>query len=163
MLIAYSGGLHHVQVPGQQLPRLFRRVGMLIVVDIADYRRRLQEEVGVHFKRAVTSDLERRRDLYCPRAALLGDGASRAVLNHPVAPARLGGVEPWSAAATSPEEGGGGGLHRGDADRDRDSRPGRRALVGMSSASTRARSVSARRAAASRSIPGSTTANSSPP
>lgn len=75
MLIAYSGGLHHVQVPGEKLPKLFRRIGMLIeVVDIADFRRAMQEQAGVHFKRAVVSDLERRRDLYCPQAAALGDG-----------------------------------------------------------------------------------------
>ncbi len=76
MLIAYSGGLHHVQVPGQTLPKLFQRVGMLMeVLDIADYRRAMQEEAGLHFKRAVVADLERRRDLYSPQAARLGDGA----------------------------------------------------------------------------------------
>ena len=74
MLIAYSGGLHHVQIPGQHLPRLFQPVGMLIeVVDIADYRRTLREDAhgedGAAFKRAVIADLERRRDLYCPQAA----------------------------------------------------------------------------------------------
>jgi hypothetical protein len=63
-------------VPGQTLPKLFRRIGMLMeVLDISDYRRAMQEEAGAHFKRAVVSDLERRRDLYCPRAAMLGDGA----------------------------------------------------------------------------------------
>jgi len=74
MLIAYSGGLHHVQVPGERLPRLFQTVGMLIeVVDIADYRRLMQGAAGdsVEFKRAIVADLERRRDLYAPRAAAL--------------------------------------------------------------------------------------------
>ncbi len=76
MLIAYSGGLHHVQVPGQHLPRPFQPVGMLIeVIDIADYRRLLQANGGaadaIAFKRAAIADLERRRDLYCPQAARL--------------------------------------------------------------------------------------------
>jgi hypothetical protein len=74
MLIAYSGGLHHVQIPGERLPRLFQPVGMLIeVVDIADYRRLMQSgaDNGLEFKRAVVADLERRRDTYCPRAAAL--------------------------------------------------------------------------------------------
>jgi hypothetical protein len=73
MLIAYSGGLHHVQIPGQRLPRVFQPVGMLIeLIDIADYRRLMQAEAGsADFRRAVIADLERRRDLYCPQAAAL--------------------------------------------------------------------------------------------
>lgn len=67
MLIAYSGGLHHVQAPGQKLPRLFRTLHMsLESLDIADYRRRLGDGAEPDdFKRAVIVDLERRRDLYC--------------------------------------------------------------------------------------------------
>jgi hypothetical protein len=70
MLIAYSGGLHHVQVPGERFPRLFRPIRMrLEVVDMAAYRAARLEEGGVKgFRRAVVKDLERRRDLYCPIA-----------------------------------------------------------------------------------------------
>ena len=69
MLLVYSGGLHHVQAPGEHLPRLFRTLHVnLEWVDIETYRReRLAEsssEAG--FKRAVVTDLERRRDLHCP-------------------------------------------------------------------------------------------------
>ena len=69
MLIAYSGGLHHVQAPGEGWPRLFRKVRMnLEWVDIGAYREERRREAGsdAAFKRAVVSDLERRRDLHCP-------------------------------------------------------------------------------------------------
>lgn len=69
MLLAYSGGLHHVQVPGQTFPKLFKPVRMnLEVVDIVSYRNARMEEGGGPrgFRRAVATDLERRRDLHCP-------------------------------------------------------------------------------------------------
>ncbi|MCM2268579.1 MAG: hypothetical protein NDJ75_00580 [Thermoanaerobaculia bacterium] len=69
MLLAYSGGLHHVQAPGDRLPRLFRSLWLnLETVDVAAYReaRRLEAGSDAAFKRAVVADLERRRDLYCP-------------------------------------------------------------------------------------------------
>jgi hypothetical protein len=66
MLLAYSGGLHHVQVPGQSLPKLFKTIQMrLEVLDIAAYREALTEQAGRHgFKLAVIKDLEERRDRY---------------------------------------------------------------------------------------------------
>jgi 1-acyl-sn-glycerol-3-phosphate acyltransferase len=71
MLIAYSGGLHHVQVPGERLPRFFRAVGLLIeTVDIEAYRAEMSRREG-DFKLAVKADLEARRDRYCPQAAEL--------------------------------------------------------------------------------------------
>lgn len=69
MLIVYSGGLHHVQAPGEGLPRPFRTIRLnLEVVDIATYRAARQAETppGTTFKRSVVTDLERRRDAYCP-------------------------------------------------------------------------------------------------
>ncbi len=68
MLIAYSGGLHHVQVPGQKLPRLFQKLRMSFeLVDIATYRGDLLEQHGEDgFKRAVKADLDRRRELHAP-------------------------------------------------------------------------------------------------
>ncbi len=70
-LVAYSGGLHHVQVPGQLLPRPFRTLKMSFeVLDIADYRRALGgTEDEEAFKEAVKADLQRRRDLHCPAPA----------------------------------------------------------------------------------------------
>ena len=68
MLIAYSGGLHHVQAPGEALPRLFRTIRLnLEVVDIGEYRRELLARAGEDgFRRAVKADLEERRDRHCP-------------------------------------------------------------------------------------------------
>ncbi|MDP9121431.1 MAG: hypothetical protein M3O15_08705 [Acidobacteriota bacterium] len=68
MLLAYSGGLHHVQSPGERFPRLWRTVRMrLEVVDIASYRTAILSQAGPQgWKRAVIEDLERRRDLNCP-------------------------------------------------------------------------------------------------
>lgn len=68
MLLAYSGGLHHVHAPGDRFPRFFRRVRLCVeVVDIEDYRRRLLETAGdEEFKRVVIQDLTRRRDESCP-------------------------------------------------------------------------------------------------
>jgi 1-acyl-sn-glycerol-3-phosphate acyltransferase len=71
MLLAYSGGLHHVQHPGEILPRPFKRIAMrLELIDIVDYRDRLQDEAGRHgFKKAVIQDLEARRDRICAELA----------------------------------------------------------------------------------------------
>ncbi len=69
MLIAYSGGLHHVQAPGERFPRPFRRIRMNFeLVEIADYREAILREARgpMGFKRAVVDDLERRRDLHTP-------------------------------------------------------------------------------------------------
>jgi hypothetical protein len=71
MLLAYSGGLHHVQVPGERLPRLFKTVRMnLELVDLAAYRSALHEREtpDESFRRVVVKDLERRRDLFSPTA-----------------------------------------------------------------------------------------------
>lgn len=68
MLLAYSGGLHHVQVPGEKNPRVFQTLRMrLELVDIGTYREQMMNVYGPRgFKKAVAEDLERRRDLYCP-------------------------------------------------------------------------------------------------
>jgi hypothetical protein len=74
MLIVYSGGLHHVQAPGEKLPRLFKNVRLrLETLDIEAYRSELARRAGeAGFKAAVIEDLTRRRDLYCPAAVPLG-------------------------------------------------------------------------------------------
>ena len=67
MLIAYSGGLHHVQVPSQRIPRLFKTLHMKIEnLDIAQYRNGLLNLWGQEgFKQGVIRDLEDRRATYC--------------------------------------------------------------------------------------------------
>ena len=72
MLLAYSGGLHHVQAPGDHLPRPFRKIRLnLEVVEINAYKEALEARrpPTVAFKRLVVEDLERRRDAYCPTEA----------------------------------------------------------------------------------------------
>ncbi len=68
MLIAYSGGMHHVQIPGHRFPRLFRTLRIRFEsLDIEAYRQGIGTDLKpVEFKRAVRRDLERRRDLHCP-------------------------------------------------------------------------------------------------
>ena len=70
MLLAYSGGLHHVQIPGRTMVRLFVPVRMRIEnLEIVDYVAEQMAKGGEEqFKRNVREDLERRRDLYCPTA-----------------------------------------------------------------------------------------------
>jgi hypothetical protein len=71
MLIAYSGGLHHVQIPGHHTVGIFKKVRMrLEVIDIAEYVAEMMAKGGAdQFKRNVREDLERRRDLYCSAEA----------------------------------------------------------------------------------------------
>ncbi len=68
MLVVYSGGLHHIQAPGELIPRPFRTIRVrLELVDIAAYRAELLRGFGEEgFKRAVIADLEHRRDTLCP-------------------------------------------------------------------------------------------------
>jgi hypothetical protein len=65
MLILYSGGLHHVQAPGEGFPHLFRLVrARFEEVPIPSYK----EALGFgapEFRKAVMADLERRRDKHC--------------------------------------------------------------------------------------------------
>jgi len=67
MLLAYSGGLHHVQVPGR-IPNLFETVRMRIEnLEMADYIAGQMAKGGPEqFKRNIIRDLESRRDIYCP-------------------------------------------------------------------------------------------------
>ncbi|MYA32933.1 MAG: hypothetical protein F4164_07565 [Gemmatimonadales bacterium] len=69
LFIGYSGGLHHIQAPGERFPRPFRSAWLgAEVVDIAEYRRELGgSECAETFKAAVIEDLTRRRDAYCCR------------------------------------------------------------------------------------------------
>ncbi len=76
MLLAYSGGLHHVQVPGQRLPRLWQTIRLrLELLDIESYCRSFVEAPGSEgFKTAIKVDLQRRRDLHCGTVGAPGKG-----------------------------------------------------------------------------------------
>ena len=66
----YSGGLHHVQTPGQLFPKIFKTLFLNIeVCDIKDYKESLSYllDEGHPFKKAVVLDLEKRKDENCPK------------------------------------------------------------------------------------------------
>ena len=67
MLLAYSGGLHHVQVPGH-IPNVFKTVRMRIEnLEISEYITEMTQLGGAdNFKKTVMRDLDRRRDEYAP-------------------------------------------------------------------------------------------------
>jgi hypothetical protein len=66
ILIGYSGGLHHVQHPGQLIPRLFKRIKLnLEVIDIPEYKKGFQSE-GIQFRKDIVADLELRLKNNCP-------------------------------------------------------------------------------------------------
>jgi 1-acyl-sn-glycerol-3-phosphate acyltransferase len=68
MLMVYSGGLHHIQVPGDLLPKPFKTVRVRMeMIDIAAYKNELTRDFpDLDFRKAVVADLTRRRDMYCP-------------------------------------------------------------------------------------------------
>lgn len=69
LFLGYSGGLHHIQAPGERFPRPFRKAWLgAEVLDIEEYRRELGgRECAESFKAAVIEDLTRRRDTHCYR------------------------------------------------------------------------------------------------
>ncbi len=78
MVLLHSGGLHHIQTPGQRLPRLFKTIRLrLEAIDIASYRRALSagNDSNHAFRVAVARDLEQRRDRYCTPTPLSDSGA----------------------------------------------------------------------------------------
>lgn len=68
MLLAYSGGMHHIQAPGRLLPRPFKRIRVALeLVDIANYKAAIGEDLArKEFKDRVKRDLQERRDRHCP-------------------------------------------------------------------------------------------------
>lgn len=68
MVIAYSGGLHHVQVPDEGLPKLFKTLKMnLEAFDIAEYKTMFTLPVASDsWKKAVLEDLQLRLETKTP-------------------------------------------------------------------------------------------------
>ncbi|MDM7861093.1 hypothetical protein QTP81_10840 [Alteromonas sp. ASW11-36] len=68
MIIAHSGGLHHVMAPGQSFPRPFRKLAVnLDAVNIDDYLAQFSTITDERERQsAICRDLETRRDRYCP-------------------------------------------------------------------------------------------------
>lgn len=67
VLFGYMAGLHHVQIPGQRFPRLFKRLEMTLeAVELEDYKRSIGTDLGPRsFKREVKRDLEERKAKWC--------------------------------------------------------------------------------------------------
>ncbi|CAN5824990.1 hypothetical protein BH23GEM5_BH23GEM5_27520 [soil metagenome] len=68
MLLAYSGGLHHVAAPGDRFPRLFQEISLrLEVLDLGEYRESLGGTKNMDsFRKRVVEDLTERRNRYAP-------------------------------------------------------------------------------------------------
>ena len=61
MVIVYSGGLHHIQKPGQGLPKLFKRIRLQCEkINISKYIARMKLNSESSFSRSVKHDLENR-------------------------------------------------------------------------------------------------------
>jgi 1-acyl-sn-glycerol-3-phosphate acyltransferase len=68
MVIIYSGGLHHVQVPGQRIPNLFKHIQIRCEkVSIQEYVNEMSAIPESNFKRAVIDDMESRLERNNPR------------------------------------------------------------------------------------------------
>jgi hypothetical protein len=58
ILFVYSGGLHHIQAPGESFPRLFKTIKVnLEIVDIIEYKSQFTDD---HFVTNVIQDLQHR-------------------------------------------------------------------------------------------------------
>ena len=68
ILMVYSGGLHHIQAPGELLARPFKTILCRFeMIDIAGFKRDLAVKYpDLEFRLAVVRDLTERRDAYCP-------------------------------------------------------------------------------------------------
>jgi Acyltransferase len=69
MLMIYSGGLHHIQVPGEGLPRLFKTVeANSEIFDIAAYKASFKEPIASpDWKKAVLNDFQNRLETKVPQ------------------------------------------------------------------------------------------------
>ncbi len=67
MVLCLSGGLHHVQAPGQLLPKFFQRISAhLEYLDLATYRSGFSGDFREQ-KLAIVQDLQRRLEADCPQ------------------------------------------------------------------------------------------------
>ncbi len=61
ILIIYSGGLHHIQAPGDKMPRLFKRLDVGIeALDVEDYKAAMATGSDNTFRANIMDDLNRR-------------------------------------------------------------------------------------------------------
>ena len=66
MILCLSGGLHHVQAPGEHFPKLFKTIRMnLQSFDIKEYKARFPENTKER-KILIIKDLQERLQRDCP-------------------------------------------------------------------------------------------------
>lgn len=71
MVLCLSGGLHHVQTPGQHLPKFFKPISMnLAYFDIKEYKQQFAHLSPRERKLKVTQDLQTRLENDCPKVSL---------------------------------------------------------------------------------------------
>ena len=68
MILCISGGLHHIQTPGQVFPRLFKTIHMnLVYIDIKEYKEKFQLLSPRERKMKITQDLQVHLEKNCPK------------------------------------------------------------------------------------------------
>ena len=66
ILVGYSGGLHHVQAPGEHFPRLFKTIKMNFeAIDIVAFKKEMPAESRA-FKLKVVESFQKRLEANCP-------------------------------------------------------------------------------------------------
>lgn len=67
ILFFYSGGLHHIQAPGESLPRLFKTLkANMEMIDINDYKAKFNITDLQEFKQQIINDMNQRLKTMCP-------------------------------------------------------------------------------------------------
>lgn len=69
VMFVYSGGLHHIQAPGDKLPRVFKTIkANLEIMDIQDYKESIEPIDGKDFREKVVTDMQQRLESKIPSA-----------------------------------------------------------------------------------------------
>jgi hypothetical protein len=67
ILFVYSGGLHHIQSPGDTLPKVFKKIkANLEFVDVRAYKKKLNAMDVEQFRRNVVDDMQQRLQQLVP-------------------------------------------------------------------------------------------------
>jgi len=73
MLFVYSGGLHHIQAPGEKRPRPFKTIHVNFeMMGIAEYKNSLPFDFGHDFREQVVADMQGRLETHVPTKAQQG-------------------------------------------------------------------------------------------
>ena len=68
MLICYSGGLHHVQAPGEKMPSIFKTIHMnLELLQSSDYKKKFDHLNSKEKMKAIIIDLQQKLETSCPQ------------------------------------------------------------------------------------------------